>query len=153
LNGSGAVDLVGTTLNISLTQPVTFGRRHHSSPYNILCAFPRGLHPNVFFPTTPTWELQNYNFYCPKVLNVHFFSSQVYFENLRAISYSPQKNLSSDVSHAPIEAHLLPTFKGFIVGNQIPNLTLAPSFDHNSCKSSLNEQCKVTLSIYALKKI
>jgi hypothetical protein len=26
---------------------------------------------------------------------------------------------------------------------------MAPSFDHNSCKSSLNEQCKGILSIYA----
>jgi hypothetical protein len=29
---------------------VTFGRRHHSPPYNILCASPWGLHPNVTFP-------------------------------------------------------------------------------------------------------
>jgi hypothetical protein len=27
-----------------------------------------------------------------------------------------------------------------MVGNQIPNLTLAPSFDHNSCKSNLNDK-------------
>jgi len=28
------------------------------------------------------------------------------------------------------------------VGNQIPNLTLAPSFDHNSLKSGLNENAR-----------
>jgi hypothetical protein len=31
----------------------------------------------------------------------------------------------------------------------IPNLTPMFSFDHNSCKSSPNDQCKGTLSIYA----
>jgi hypothetical protein len=35
-----------------------------------------------------------------------------------------------------------------MVGNQIPYLTPTLSFDHNSCKSSLNEQCDGTLSIY-----
>jgi hypothetical protein len=33
-------------------------------------------------------------------------------------------------------------FKGFVVKSQIPNLIPAPSFDHNSCKLSLNEQSK-----------
>jgi hypothetical protein len=41
-----------------------------------------------------------------------------------------------------------PTFKGIMVGNQIPNLTPASSFVRNLCKSSLNEQCEGTLSIY-----
>ncbi len=38
-----------------------------------------------------------------------------------------------------------------MVGSQITNLTPGPSFDHNSCISSLNEQCKRTLGIYILK--
>jgi hypothetical protein len=54
LNGSGAMNLVGTTSSISFTQPITFGRRHHSPPYSILCASPHGLHPNVTFP----WDSQ-----------------------------------------------------------------------------------------------
>ncbi len=43
------------------------------------------------------------------------------------------------------------TSKGFMVENKIPNVTPVFSFDHNSCKSSLNEQCKGILSIYASK--
>jgi hypothetical protein len=43
------------------------------------------------------------------------------------------------------------SFKGLVVGSQIPNLTPAPSFDQNSCKSSLNEKCEGNLSIYVLK--
>jgi hypothetical protein len=39
-----------------------------------------------------------------------------------------------------------------VVGNLIPNLTRGPFFYHNSCISSLNEQCKGTLSIYIFKK-
>jgi hypothetical protein len=38
----------------SFTRPVTFGKRHHSLPYNIFCAYLQGLHPNVTFP----WEFQ-----------------------------------------------------------------------------------------------
>jgi hypothetical protein len=44
------VDLVGTTSSISFKQPATFGRWHHSPPYDIFCAFLWGLHPNVTFP-------------------------------------------------------------------------------------------------------
>jgi hypothetical protein len=43
---------------------------------------------------------------------------------------------------------LTPTFKRFVVRSQISNLTPAPFFDHNSWKSSLNEQYEGTLSIY-----
>jgi hypothetical protein len=72
------------------------------------------------------------------------FSNQVYFKISRKISYSPWKYLSNGVWHSPIGVHLTPTFKRFVVESQIPNLILAPSFDHNSCKSALNEQCKST---------
>jgi len=49
LNRSGATHLVGTTSKTSLKRPATFGTRH-SPPYNILCASPWGLLPNVTFP-------------------------------------------------------------------------------------------------------
>jgi len=50
LNGNGVTNLIRTTSSTSFTQLATFGRRHHSLPYNIFCAFPWGLHPNVTFP-------------------------------------------------------------------------------------------------------
>ncbi len=43
-----------------------------------------------------------------------------------------------------------PAFKGSVIGSQILNLILTPSFDHNSYKLGLNEQCEGTLSIYTL---
>jgi len=49
LNENGGANLIGTTSNTSFTWHTTFGRKHHFPPYNILCAFPRGLHPNVTF--------------------------------------------------------------------------------------------------------
>jgi hypothetical protein len=44
-------------------------------------------------------------------------------------------------------------FNGFVVGNQISNLTPAPSFDHNLCKLRLNEQYEDILSIYASRPL
>ncbi len=88
-------------------------------------------------------------FVIPKLWMLIYFSNQICFENVKEISYSLQKNHSNDLQHAPIGAHLTTTFKGFVVGSQIPNLTPAPSFDHNSCKPSINEQCEITLSIEA----
>jgi len=82
-----------------------------------------------------------------KLWTLIYFSNQVCFENMKTISYSLQKTLSNGLQHAPIRTHLTPAFKGFVVESQIPNLIHAPSFDHNSCKSSLNDQCEVTLSI------
>ncbi len=79
-----------------------------------------------------------------------FFSNQVFFENVREISYNSQKDLSNSVKHAPIRLHLTLAFKGFVVRNQIPNFTPALSFDHNSCKLGLNKQCEGTLIIYTL---
>jgi hypothetical protein len=60
-------------------------------------------------------------------------SNQAYLEHVRVIYYNPQKDLSSIVLHNPIKDHLTPALRGFVVGNQILNLTPNPSFDHNSC--------------------
>ncbi len=75
----------------------------------------------------------------PKLWTFIFFSNQTCFEHVMAITYSLQKNISNNLLHALIRDHLTPTLKGFVVKNQIPNLTPDPSFDHNSCISSLNE--------------
>ncbi len=46
------------------------------------------------------------------------FSNQVFFENMKELSYNPQKDLSNGVWHASIGAYLSLDFKGFIVGSQ-----------------------------------
>ncbi len=76
------------------------------------------------FLGTPKWESQNWDYYCPKTLDVHiFFKSIFFFENVKAIIYNPQNDLSNNVLHALIRAHLTHAFKGFMVKSQISNLT------------------------------
>ncbi len=58
-------------------------------------------------------------FIVPKIWKLISFSNQVYFANARATSYSPQKDLSNGVYHAPIKIHLTLAFKGFVVRSQI----------------------------------
>jgi hypothetical protein len=48
-------------------------------------------------------------------------------EYAREIFYSPQKILSNGLLHISIENDLTPILKAFVVGSQIPNLTLGPS--------------------------
>jgi hypothetical protein len=79
-------------------------------------------------------------------------SKQACLEHARAISYSSQKDICiKGVLHAPIINHLALALRGFMVGSQILNLTLNPSFDHNSCIIDINEQCNNTLRIYTSK--
>jgi hypothetical protein len=53
--------------------------------------------------------------------------------------------------HALIGDDLTFSLRGFVIGSQIFNLILDLSFDCNSCISSVIEQCKVILGIYASK--
>ncbi len=113
-----------------------FKRKHHSPPYGILYDSPRELHPNgIFFLGLPKLGLilsQGFE---------HAYLPQINFlEHARALYYGLQKDLSNDVLHALIGNHSTLTLRGFVVGNQIPNLTPILSFDHNSCISYLNEQ-------------
>jgi hypothetical protein len=62
---------------------------------------------------------------------------------MKAISYSPQKDIFKGVLHNPIKDHL--------GRSEIFNLTINPYLDHNSCIISLNEQYEGILSIYILR--
>jgi hypothetical protein len=72
-------------------------------------------------------------------LDIHIFFKSSVLEHAKAISYSFQKKKFNGVLHTQIEDHLTLVLKGFVVGSQIPNLTLGPSFDYNSCILSLNK--------------
>jgi hypothetical protein len=85
LNTNGVVNLVGTPSNTSFTWPATFGRRHHSLPYNILCDSTWELHPNDICPETPKWESQNWNLYYLKTLNIHIFFQSSFFGACKGI--------------------------------------------------------------------
>jgi hypothetical protein len=90
----------------------------------------------TFFFRTPKWDSC-----CLEILNVHIFLNQAFLDNKKVIFYNFQKDLSNSVLHAPIKYHLTPSLRGF------ENLILDFSFDHNSCLSSLNEQCEGNLTI------
>ncbi len=124
LDINGEVDLIRTTSSSSFTRPITFGKRHHSPFYNILCDFLQGLHSNGIFsldsqvgvPKLGLLLFQNFG-------HSYFSSNQAYLNHARAIYYSPQKYFSNNVWHVLIGVHLTFTLKGFVVGNQIFNLT------------------------------
>jgi hypothetical protein len=79
-------------------------------------------------------------------------SNQMCLEHAKEIFDKPQKDLFNNVLHASIGDHLTLTLRGFVVRNQISNLTLDSSFDHNSCILGLNEQCK-GISSYTLQDL
>ncbi len=115
MNGNDATDLIGTTSSTSFTWLATFGKKHHSPPYGIFCASPRGLHPNVIFPR----HSQN-----PKTLEVHILLKSNLFLIVKAITYNPWKYLSNGVYHVSIGPHFTLALKGFVVGSQISNLII-----------------------------
>jgi uncharacterized protein (DUF2062 family) len=51
-----------------------------------------------------------------------YLLNQYFLEHTRAISYSPEKDLSNGVLHTPIRNDFAPALKGFVVGSQILNL-------------------------------
>jgi hypothetical protein len=73
----------------------------------------------TFFPGSPKIG----TFIIPKFWMFISFSNQTCLEHVIALSYSPQKDISNGVLHTPIKNHLTPALKGFVVKNQIPNLT------------------------------
>ncbi len=127
------MDLVGTTSNTSFTWLITFERRHHSPPYNILCDSPWGYIQMAFFPETPKWKSKNWDPCYLETLDIHIFFKSNLLEHMREISSSPQNDLSNSVLHAPIEDHLTPTLRGFMIESQILNLTPTLFFHHNKC--------------------
>ncbi len=63
-------------------------------------------------------------------------------------SCSPHWELSNGISHAICRQVNRVDSRLFLVGSQIGNWTLVPSFGHNLCFRCRNEQCKLILSIY-----
>ncbi len=76
----------------------TFGSRHHSPPYSILCASLWGLHPNVTFPQDSKWGvpklglLLSQNFGCLYIFQIFFLKSVrtsfITFENIFPTMYN-----------------------------------------------------------------
>jgi hypothetical protein len=96
LNGNGAMDLVGTTLNTSFTHFTTFDKRHHSPPYNILVPLHGDYIQMSFFsglsngsPKIGILVVSKLGLLLVQNFGCAFFSNQVFYEIVRKISYSP----------------------------------------------------------------
>jgi len=141
-------DLIITTSSSNFTWPTTFGKRHHSLPYSILFDSPWRLHSNNTFSQDSQMGvpkirlLLSQKISCSYLLQIKCVWSM---QGKYFIAFKKKK--FNNLLHASIRDHLMPTLRGFMVRNQIPNLTLGSSFDHNSCILSLNEQCKNILAI------
>ncbi len=143
-------NLVKTISSISFAWPITFERIHHSPPYSLLYDYLQSYTQMTLFPETPKC-LKVGILIVPKFWMFISSSNQNFLEHRTTITYSFQKYLSNGVLFAPIGNHLTPTLRGFVIGSQILNLTPDPSFDHNSCISSLNDQGEGTLDIFTLR--
>jgi hypothetical protein len=124
------------------------GRSHHLPPYSILCASPRGPHPNdilsrdsqMWIPKLPKLKLPR--FWGPITLHVDLWLRW----GLKQSCILHQE-LSNGMLHATctqgnqVDSWLL------MVGNQIASLTFAPSFGHNLCFKCPNGSCEPILDM------
>ncbi len=122
---------------------------HHLPPYGILYAWPHGQHSNVILsrdsqvgvPKFPTLGLSQ--LWIPITLCV----------NLRLKwglkqSCSPHLEFFNGIWHATFIQGNREDYRLLVVGSQIDNLTLGPSFSHNLCFKCPNGSCEPILDIY-----
>ncbi len=121
-------------------------------PYSILCASPRGPHPNGILsrdsqmgvPKLPTLGL-------PQLWGPITLCADIRSRWCLKKSCSPHRELSNGMLHSTcmqgnrVDSQLL------VVGSQIANLTSGPSFGHNLCFKCPNGSCEPTLDIYVPK--
>ncbi len=138
MNGSAATNLVMTTSSTSFTRLITFGKRQHSFPYNMFYVSPQGLHPNVIFP----YNSQIMTFIGPKFI---YFSNQ-FFLRIRRQYFISLKKIIPTMYNMPQLDFIWPLFfKDWWLKILI---WFTFFFNHDSCQSCLNEQCKGILSIH-----
>ncbi len=128
------------------------GGSHHLPHYNILCDSPRRPHPNGFLSrdsrvgVPKSRQLGLSRLWSPITLRVDLGLKC----GLKQ-SCNPRRELSNGMWHVICNQVDRVDSRLFLVGSQIGNLTLGPSFGHNLCFRCPNEQCKPILDIYVLR--
>ncbi len=125
------------------------GGSHHLPFYSILCASPWGPHPNGIL-------FRDSQMGVPKLPKLGFpwLSGLITLcVNLRLRwglkqSCSPCWELSNNMSHTACTQGNRVYSRLLMVGSQIANLTLGPSFGYNLCFRCPNRSCKPILNIY-----
>jgi len=131
-----------------LTMP-GLGGSHHLPPYSILCASPRGSHPNGFLSRDSQVGV-------PKLSKSRLpwlWGPITLCENLGLRcdikqSCSPRRDLSNSMWHTTCTQGNLVDSQLLVVGSQIIHLIPDLSFGHNLCFKCQNEWCKPILDIY-----
>jgi len=125
------------------------GGSHHLPTCSVLCASPRGPHPNG----TLSWDPRMGVLKFPKLGLLRLWGPITLFADLRLRwdlkqSFSPCWELSNGMLHATyahgnrVDSWLL------MIGSQIANLTIGLSFGHNLCFRCPNGSCEPILDIY-----
>jgi hypothetical protein len=125
------------------------GGSHHLPFYNILCAWPRGQHPNVILS-------QDSQMGVPKLPKLGFLwlwkpitlRADLWLRWDLKQSCSPHWELFNIMLHATYTQVSQSNSQLLMVKSQIGNLTPEPSFDHNLCFNHSNGSCKPILDIY-----
>jgi hypothetical protein len=122
---------------------------HHRPPYSILCSSPPHLHPNGYFSRDSQGGV-------PKLSRFGLLGLWAFITSRPELglgrglnqSYSSPRELSNGMLHftCMLQDRVDPLL--LVVGSQIANLTLGPSFDHNLCCKCPNGSCKAILDIY-----
>ncbi len=148
MNTNGATNLVGATSCINFTWLTTFGRRHHSFPYSIFCNFPQELHPNGTFSQDSQMGVPKlglllfWNFGCS------YFSQNKLVWNKQRQYLITLKNIFSTMYYKLQSKIIWPLIQGIYGWESNSQFDSKYFFNHDSCISSLNEQCEGTVSIY-----
>jgi len=126
------------------------GGSHHLPPYSILCASPRGPHPNGFLsrdsqvgvPKLPKSRL-------PRLWSPITLCADLWSWWLLKKSCNPYQELSNGMSHANCTQGNRIDSWFLVVRSQIANLTPDLSFGHNLCFRCPNRWCTPILDIYS----
>jgi len=124
------------------------GGSHHLPPYSILCASPRGSHPNgLFVLGLPKGSLET-----AKVRLQQLCKAITSYSDLRSgwglkQSCSSRQELSNIILHSICTHESRVNSQFFVIGSQIVNLTPGLSFYHNLCCKCPNKSCEPILDI------
>jgi hypothetical protein len=125
------------------------GGSHHLPPYSILCASPRGPHPNGFLSRDSQVGVSK----LPQLGFLRLWGHIPSCADLRS-QWGPKKSCNphweffNDMSHVTCTQRNWVNSQLLVVESQIANLTPDLSFGHNLCFRCPNEQCKPILDIY-----
>jgi hypothetical protein len=126
------------------------GGSHHLPPYSILCASPRGPHPNGFLSRDSQVGVSKFEQPRLSQLSGRITScADLRLQWGLKQSYNLRREFSNGMLHISwtqgnrVDSQLL------VVGSQTTNLTPDLSFGHNLCFRCPNGRCEPILDIYA----